>query len=465
MTLRIEEIGRAVRETQYAVRGPIVARAQELERAGRRIVYCNIGNPQSLGQRPLTFIRQVLALCEYPEVLSQVPQDTFPADVVDTAQTILRESKHGLGAYTDSRGYLFVRQAVAAFITARDVHAGEPLHTADPEDIYLTDGASKAAQSVLRLLVDGPQDGILIPLPQYPLYSATLTLYGGTALPYTLDESRGWRLSREGLDAAVADARARGVRPRAIVVINPGNPTGALLDADNVSLVLDFARKHDLTVLADEVYQENLYGKDDRFVSFASVLASEGISDVTLFSFHSVSKGFLGECGHRGGYVEVRNLPQAVRDELTKLQSVSLCANSVGQIVTYLMVRPPKAGDPSFETYDRERREILAALGRKALRLTEGLNAVDGIDCAPATAAMYAFPSLTLPPGVTDAQYCMALLEETGICLVPGSGFGQVAGTWHFRATILPPEDQIETVVHQIADFHAAFVARVGGGV
>ena len=154
MTIKLSDIGRAVRETQYAVRGPIVARAHALEREGREIVYCNIGNPQSLGQRPLTWVRQVLAVCEYPELLELVPAGTFPPDVVAVARAVLAGSRHGLGAYTDSRGFAFVREAVAAFIRERDAIE------ADPESIYLTDGASKAAQSVLRLLIDDKRDGI-----------------------------------------------------------------------------------------------------------------------------------------------------------------------------------------------------------------------------------------------------------------------------------------------------------------
>jgi len=452
--MKVEDIGRAVRETQYAVRGPIVARAQALERAGRAVIYCNIGNPQALGQRPLTWVRQVLALCEYPELLDRLPPDTFPTDVVEVSRQVLAGSRHGLGAYTDSRGYAFVREAVAEFIRRRDGFA------ADPESIYLTDGASKAAQSVLRLLIDDARDGIMVPIPQYPLYSATITLYGGALVPYALDEDAGWELSRETLERAFVAARDRGVRPRAIVVINPGNPTGAVLHETNIGMVLGFAAQHGLTVLADEVYQENLYVPGEKFVSFAQVLEDRGLRDVSLFSFHSVSKGFLGECGHRGGYVELRNVPEDVRAELTKLQSVSLCANSVGQVVTYLMVRPPRVGDPSFAVYDHERREVLDVLRQKARILAAGLNAVPGIRCNPITGAMYAFPSIALPPGVTDEEYCMDLLEETGICLVPGSGFGQAAETWHFRTTILPPPVQIEAVVEKIGAFHAAYVER-----
>ncbi len=456
MTVRLEDLSSAVRDAQYAVRGPIAARAQELERQGRAIVYCNIGNPQALRQRPLTWVRQVLALAEYPELLDRVPPGTFPADVVAAARLVLRESEHGLGAYTESKGMRFVREAVAEFIHARD---GIP---ADPEAIFLTDGASKGVQAALRILVADRNDGVLIPVPQYPLYSASIALLGGAQVPYQLDEASGWKLSREVLELACDGARARGVRVRAVVVINPGNPTGAVLDEENVDMVLRFAREHRLSVLADEVYQENVHRPGARFVSFASALERLGERDVSLFSFHSTSKGILGECGHRGGYLECRNVPDDVLAEITKLQSISLCANSVGQVVTYLLVRPPRPGDPSHELYKQERGSIVEDLRRKAAVVAKGLNAVEGIECKEVAGAMYAFPRIKLPPGVTDTEYCLALLEETGICVVAGSGFGQAPGTCHFRTTILPPMDEIEGVVKRIAEFHVGFCRRRG---
>ncbi|HZZ86195.1 MAG TPA: aminotransferase class I/II-fold pyridoxal phosphate-dependent enzyme [Anaeromyxobacteraceae bacterium] len=456
MTIKIGDIGRAVRETAYAVRGPIVARAQELEREGREIIYCNIGNPQALEQKPLTWIRQILALCEYPELMDRMPEGLFPADAVEMARHVLRETKYGTGAYTDSKGFLFVREAIARFIRERDGIE------ADPEAIYLTDGASKGVRAVLSILVDGRRDGILIPTPQYPLYSATITLYEGTQLPYPLDEDAGWRLTRAGLERAYDDAVREDVRPRAVCVINPGNPSGAVLDEENVAMVLDFARERDLAVLADEVYQENVYRPGDRFVSFASLLERKGYRDVSLFSFHSTSKGLLGECGQRGGYLECRNVPPEVMDEITKLQSVSLCANTAGQIVTFLMVTPPRPGGASCETYQRERREIFESLARRAGIIERGLNRVEGIHCNPVTGAMYAFPRIDLPPGTTDEEYCLALLEETGICVVPGSGFGQAPGTAHFRTTTLPPAAKLEVVVERIGEFHARFHQRFG---
>jgi aspartate/methionine/tyrosine aminotransferase len=450
MPLRLQDIGKAVIETQYAVRGPIVARAQQLERQGRDIIYCNIGNPQALEQKPLTYLRQVLALCQYPDLLDRAA-DLFPEDVRETARLILKGSRYGLGAYSDSKGVRVVREAVAAFIRERDGIA------ADPEAIYLTDGASKGVQTALRILISGPQDGIMIPIPQYPLYSATITLYDGKQVGYYLDEGHDWKLSQAMLEDSLEEARRYGVKVKAICVLNPGNPTGSVLDRENIEMIIGFAKSHGLAILADEVYQENVYLKGDRFLSLAKVMVESGETEVSLFSFHSCSKGFLGECGQRGGYMEVRNIPADVVAQITKLQSVALCANLTGQVATYCMVRPPRPGDASYERFVQERDQILGELKARAAMLAEGLNRIPGIQCNVVAGAMYAFPKVTLPAGRSDEQYCLDLLEQTGICVVPGTGFGQIPGTAHFRTTILPPTDQIKTVVERLAAFHAAY--------
>jgi len=450
MTIKLEQLGKAVLATQYAVRGAIVARAGELERAGRDIIYCNIGNPQALEQKPLTYLRQVLALAQYPELI-RTASGLFPADVLDTAQRLLAGTRHGLGAYSESKGVRFVREAVADFITRRD---GIP---ADPEAIYLTDGASKGVQAALRVLIGGPNDGIMIPIPQYPLYSATITLYEGRQVNFYMDEGNDWRLSEAMLESSLREAEAQGIQVRAICVINPGNPTGSVMDRDNVAMVIRFAKAHDLAILADEVYQENVYLEGDRFVSFAKVLVELGEQEVSLFSFHSCSKGFLGECGQRGGYMELRNIPADVVAQILKLQSVGLCANLTGQMTTYCMVCPPRPGQPSHPLYMQERDAILDELKRRAVLLAEGLNRIPGIQCNKVAGAMYCFPNLTLPEGRSDAEYCMSLLEETGICVVPGSGFGQLPGSFHFRTTILPPTHRMREVVEKLAAFHVAY--------
>ncbi|MDX9958227.1 MAG: aminotransferase class I/II-fold pyridoxal phosphate-dependent enzyme [Spirochaetia bacterium] len=447
MAMKVSDLGKSVLETEYAVRGPIVARAQELERSGKDIIYCNIGNPQALEQKPLSWVRQILALCEYPE-LAQLTPAAFPADAIATADRLIKGTRFGLGAYSESKGVRFIREAVAGFIAERD-----GIKT-DPDAIYLTDGASKGVQAALRMLLSGPNDGIMVPIPQYPLYSATITLYEGKQVNYYLDEHNDWKLSRQMLDQSLAEAGRSGIKVKAIVVINPGNPTGSVLDAENISMIIDFAKEHGLTILADEVYQENIYHPNDRFTSFAKVMVGKNESDVSLFSFHSTSKGFLGECGHRGGYFEIRNIPADVAAQILKLQSVSLCANLPGQIAVYCMINPPKPGSPSYATYTAERDGILGTLRERATILADGLNKIPGIRCNAVAGAMYAFPMVKLPEGRTDTQWCMSLLEATGICVVPGSGFGQLPGTAHFRTTILPPTDRIKKVVELIGEFH-----------
>ena len=451
MSIQMKDVCAAVLATEYAVRGPIVDRAQELEKQGREIIYCNIGNPQSLGQKPITWLRQLLALCEYP-ALMEMGSSVFPADAVETARAILHGSQHGLGAYSESKGVRFIREAVANFIRQRDGI------DADPEAIFLTDGASKGVQMILNLLLASPADGIMIPIPQYPLYSATITLYDGRIVPYYLDEADQWKLNRSMLEDSLRAARAQGTRVKAICVINPGNPTGAVLDEKNIVMILEFARQNGLAVLADEVYQEDIYLPGLKFVSFARVLESRKIDDVSLFSFHSCSKGVLGECGVRGGYFECRNVPAEVAAQILKLQSVSLCSNLAGQVATYAMVHPPRPGDSSCEQYNREKTAILEEMKARASLLVEGLNQIEGISCNAIAGAMYAFPRITLPAGKSDEDYCMALLEETGICVVPGTGFGQAAGTAHFRITILPPTEKIRQVVEKLGAFHRAYV-------
>ncbi|MDP2790356.1 MAG: aminotransferase class I/II-fold pyridoxal phosphate-dependent enzyme, partial [Rectinemataceae bacterium] len=300
-------------------------------------------------------------------------------------------------------------------------------------------------------------DGIMVPIPQYPLYSASIALYGGVQVGYYLDEASGWSLSRSMLEKSYQEARSKGVKVKAICVINPGNPTGSVLSRDNVAMVIDFAKEHDLSILADEVYQKNTYNPEDRFVSFARVLTEKKEKDVCLFSFHSCSKGFLGECGQRGGYMEVRNLPHDVLAQITKLQSISLCSNLPGQILVYLLVNPPQPGQPSYALFKNERDGVIEALKARAIFLAKGLNGIPGYTCQPITGAMYAFPTITLPQGRTDEEYCLALLEHTGICVIPGSGFGQMPGTAHFRSTILPPMEQIEEVVQKIKAFHLSW--------
>lgn len=472
--ITLSQLNSRLLSTHYAVRGPIVKRAQELEAAGREIIYCNIGNPQALGQLPLTYVRQVLSLIEYPELLnSSAAESVYPEDIIRKAQFILDKHPFGTGAYSHSCGITFIREAIAAFISQRD---GVPINK---DHIFLTDGASKGVQSTIFSLIRNEYDGLLIPIPQYPLYSATLELYGGKKIGYFLDEENNWSLNKESIIQSIAAARAQGVNPVGIVVINPGNPTGAVLDYEIIRMIIALAKEYNLAIFADEVYQENIYAEGRSFISFAKVMHDMNETDVSLFSFHSVSKGYLGECGHRGGYVEFRNIPDDVLTVFEKLQSISLCSNISGQLVTYLMISPPVEGDTSYPQYIHEKESILNSLHKRSRILADGLNAIEGVQVHIPEGAMYAFVRVELPENdigmnvelsevekekinaERNEKYCLDLLEETGICVVPGSGFGQQPGTYHFRTTFLPPEKQIVELVERFGKFHREYISKL----
>jgi len=473
--LTVGSINPSVLNAQYAVRGELVLRAAQIKAALRtdpasapvkKVLECNIGNPQAVGQQPLTFSRQVHALLAYPSLLA-MPEAAalFAPDAIARAREYMAAIPEGIGAYSESQGFAVVRQQVADFITERDGHP------AVKENIFLTDGASKGVEFLLKLMLRGASDGVLVPIPQYPLYSACLTLASAQLLRYELDEAAGWSLPMSELEASLAKAEKEGVAARGLVVINPGNPTGNSLPRANMEEVVRFCTKHGLVLMADEVYQENIYQDANPFVSFKKVACEMGdeAAGLQLVSFHSVSKGFLGECGMRGGYFELHGFDPAVQAQLLKLVSIGLCSNTMGQIAVGLMVRPPKAGEASHEVFATERGNIMASLKRRATKLVDGLNQMEGVSCNQPQGSMYAFPSITLPDKAVaaaekagkaaDTFYALALLEETGIVVVPGSGFGQKHNTWHFRTTFLPPEEDMESVIEQMATFHKGFLA------
>ncbi|XP_076889386.1 alanine aminotransferase 2-like [Bidens hawaiensis] len=466
---------KSVLKCEYAVRGEIVSLAQKLQQdlqanpgdhPFQEILYCNIGNPQSLGQKPITFFREVLALCDHPALMDKKETNTlFSADSIKRALMILDQMPgRATGAYSHSQGIKGLRDTIAAGIEERD---GFP---ADPNDIFLTDGASPGVHMMMQLLIRSDNDGILCPIPQYPLYSASIALHGGTLVRYYLDEATGWGLEISELKKQLEAARQNGITVRALVVINPGNPTGQVLAEENQRQIVEFCKKEGLVLLADEVYQENVYAPDKKFHSFKKVCRSMGYGDkdIPLVSFQSVSKGYHGECGKRGGYMEITGFDSDVRGQFYKVASVNLCSNISGQILSSLVMGPPKVGDKSYDGYLSERDGILKSLARRAKTLEDAFNNLKGVTCNKAEGAMYLFPRIDLPKKAIkaaedankapDAYYAIRLLNATGIVVVPGSGFGQVPGTWHFRCTILPQEDKIPAIVSRLSDFHSKFM-------
>lgn len=281
----------------------------------------------------------------------------YAQDAIDRA-TAITSFCPSIGAYSTSNGVYDVRKAVSDFIERRD---GFP---SDPDCIFLTNGAGEGVNRVLNSIISDSNVGIMVPVPQYPLYSATLAMFNGKCVHYYLDESAGWELRKEELKRSLDEARCQGVDVRALVLINPGNPTGSVVSVQNLRDLIKFCRDERLIILADEVDQDNIYEPDSKpFHSVKSILMLMGsdYSDIVeLISFHSTSKGLLAECGRRGGYFECHNLDSEVMKQLFKVASVSLCSNIMGQLMVSLMVDPPKEGDESYDLYIKERREILS---------------------------------------------------------------------------------------------------------
>jgi len=461
-------MSQSVRKIQYAVRGQIAMKADKLKAQGKDIIFTNIGNPQAVGQRPITYFRQVLALTDLGEYGIDHPQvySMFPIDVVKRAKKI-REilEGSGSGAYTGSQGSLGFRKDVAEFIEKRDGHP------AYPGDIFLSSGASSAIESVLTTIMSTEIDGVMIPIPQYPLYSALIAKLTGTQVDYHLDEENNWAASKQTLEEELNKANLDGVDVKALVIINPGNPTGQVLNRQELEVICKFCSDNGIVLLADEVYQRNVYTPDKEFLSAKKVaLESPGCEHLQLISFHSTSKGLIGECGIRGGYMELHNIDGYVQSQLFKLASCSLCSAVSGQIMTSLMVNPPKLGDESYELFKQEESEIFEGLKRRSKALVDGLNEVDGITCNPAEGAMYVFPKVELSDKAIayaeendmspDTLYCLSLLEMTNICVVPGSGFGQKDGRYGFRTTFLPPDKQMIPAIELFASHHRKFSAK-----
>lgn len=479
--LTIETINKNIIDAQYAVRGTIVARAEDIvadlnngstKYPFKSVVMCNIGNPQALKQPPLTFVRQVLAMMVDPQT-AMGDKDALPfePEAVERAGHYRKQIGHwtATGAYTASKGYPFVRKHLAEWIVKRD--AGENNVKAHFEEFTLTNGASPGIAMMLQALRGN--GSVMIPIPQYPLYTATMSLLDIPPTPYFMDEEGTWSLNITKLEEAYANAT---MKPSALVIINPGNPTGQVLSLQNLQDIAEFCFKNDLVVLSDEVYQENIHQSEKKFHSFRKVVLNHpnvALRDkLQVASYHSTSKGIIGECGRRGGYMHLMNFPADVVAQMNKLQSIQLCPNVDGQLTTMLMTDPPTGS--SAAKYKAEYNAIAQSLKSKATALQSALNANPKImTCNPAEGAMYLFPKIVLPERyiehaatkgfkreAADACWALELLEEKGILVVPGSGFGQNPDTYHFRTTILPQEAELTRCAEDITSFQKEIHAK-----
>ncbi|XP_030584218.1 alanine aminotransferase 2-like [Archocentrus centrarchus] len=435
--------------------------AQGVKKPFKRVIDVSSGDPHKAGMPPISFIRQVLAVCVYPELLKE---KSLPLDVRQRAQQLLDICGGGsVGSYSTSFcGIPEIQKSISEFITRRD--GGVPSH---PEDIIFSCGSQMSLSLVLRLFasVEGKtQTGVLTPMPCPHTLPMLLDMTGLTLVPYRLLEEQGWAVDLGELHRALEAARVH-CEPKAIYISNPGNPTGHVQDRKTIEKVIQFAATNCLILLAEEVYQDSVYGQDKEFISYKKVLSEMGktyADTVELVSFHSLSTAYIGECGLRGGYMEVINMDPAVKRILTILPSLS--SPVLPQLAMEIMINPPTPEDSSYNTYTQEIHHIEDTLSQNAKRACEFLNRVEGISCQPPMAGVFLYPRVHLPPhmlaeakrlGVkADVLYCQRLLEEEGVCLGAGYENGQEDKNYHIRLCILAPPSTLEEVLTRLCSFH-----------
>ncbi|MGJ7602987.1 pyridoxal phosphate-dependent aminotransferase [Variovorax sp. LT1R20] len=384
----------------YDIRGPIMDAAKQMEEDGQKIIKLNIGNLAVFG-------------FDAPE---EIQQD------------MIRNLPNSAG-YSDSKGVFAARKAVM-HETQKQGIAGVTL-----DDIYLGNGASELiAMSTNALLDDG--DELLLPAPDYPLWTASTSLSGGTPVHYLCDEANGWMPNLDDIRAKITP------RTKGIVVINPNNPTGALYSDELLKSIVAIAREHGLVIFADEVYDKVLYD-DVKHTAIASLS-----TDVLTLTFNSLSKSYRS-CGYRAGWVVVSGDKRAAQDYiegLNMLSNMRLCANVPGQWAIQTALGGYQSINDLVCDGGRLRRQRDLAY--------ELITAIPGVTCVKPSAALYMFPRLDpeVYPISDDRQFFLELLKETRVMLVQGTGFNWATPD-HFRIVFLPHEDDLREAINRIAKF------------
>ncbi len=384
----------------YDIRGPVLDLARQMEEDGHKIIKLNIGNLAVFG-------------FDAPEEIQQDMIRNLPNSA----------------AYSDSKGIFAARKAVMQYNQQQGIE-GVLL-----DDIYLGNGASELiVMATNALLNEG--DEMLLPAPDYPLWTAAVSLSGGTPVHYLCDESNGWMPNLDDMRAKITP------QTKGIVVINPNNPTGALYSEDLLKAIVQLAREHNLVLMADEVYDKVLYD-DHVHVAMGSLS-----TDVVTLTFNSLSKSYRS-CGYRAGWMVVSGDKKRAKDYiegLNMLSSMRLCANVPGQWA----IQTALGGYQSIQ-------DLVAPGGRLRRQRDlayELITAIPGVTCVKPSAALYMFPKLDpkLYPIKDDQAFIQDMLQETKVLLVQGSGFNWPQ-TDHFRIVFLPHEDDLREAVKRIAKF------------
>ena len=393
----------------YDVRGPIVEAARRMEEEGHKIIKLNIGNLAPFG-------------FDAPEEIQQDMILHLPSSA----------------GYSDSKGIFAARKAVMHYTQELGVQ-GVTL-----DDIYMGNGASDVISTAVNALLN-EGDELLIPAPDYPLWTAVTSLSGGVPVHYVCDEANGWMPSLDDIRSKIT-ARTRG-----IVVINPNNPTGVAYSRELLQGIVDIAREHGLVIFADEVYDKVLYD-DTVHIALASLS-----TDVLTLTFNSLSKSYRS-CGYRAGWMVLSGDKVAAKDYiegLTMLANIKLCANVPGQWA----VQTALGGYQSINDLVKEG----GRLRRQRDLAYELITAIPGVSCVKPQAALYMFPRLDpkIYPIADDRQFFLEVLQETKVMLVQGTGFNY-PDTQHFRLVFLPHEDDLRVAIGRLAKFLEGARRRFG---
>ncbi|SER51158.1 alanine-synthesizing transaminase [Propionibacterium cyclohexanicum] len=383
----------------YDVRGKNMVEAQRMESAGQQILKLNIGNLAPFGfETPESVVRSMIAH--------------------------LRESE----GYSDSRGVYSARTAVANYYQTKGLDV-------DVDQVLLGNGVSELISIVLQAMLD-TDDEVLIPAPDYPLWTAQTTLCGGRAVHYLCDESNGWNPDPHDIESRITE------RTRAIVLINPNNPTGAVYEAQVVRQVVELARAHGLIVLADEIYEKIIYRGQHTYA------AEEAGEDVLCLTFSGLSKAYRA-CGFRAGWMVVTG-PLGKADDLREgiqlLANMRMCANVPAQHAIQTCLGGYQSIDDLVAPGGRFHEQIELAASM--------LNEIEGVSCVPASGALYLFPRLDPQrfPITDDEDWALGLLKRKKILISHGRGFN-----WpdpdHFRLVALPEEKMLREALGRIAEY------------
>lgn len=423
------------------------------------VIDLSSGDPQKAGIKPISFIRQVLAGCVYPELLEN---QILPVDIQQRAHTLLDAcEERSVGSYTDSSGLNHVRERIAEFITSRD---GVPCSACN---VFISSGSQRALMVMVKLIASTEWDvptGVLTPLPSSHTLPMLLDEAGVSLEPYMLNKEQGWAVDVNELHRAVTKARGY-CHPKAIFISNPGNPTGHVQGRKSIQEVIQFAAAEGLLLLVDETYQDSVFDDRAEFISYKKILfeMSPVYSDaVEMVSFHSLSS--LGECGLRAGYMELVNIDPAVKHFVDTMLCTDISTPVLGQLALALMIDPPKPGDSSYHKYIQEKVNIKDTLKRNCQRAYEVLNNLPGMICQPVMGGIYLYPCVKLPEEMmTQAKelqvepcslYCERLVQEQAVLVGLGSTHGPNAESHHFRLCILVPSEVMEEALKRIQTFH-----------